>query len=165
MFMARLWMLLLIVQLALNAFGAQGDYAGWAKVEELRLGQTLRVVCSDQQTWTGGLAGVSGNTLTLYVGGAERRTARSNVLRVDVKSRAKSTLIGLGIGVAAGAGVGYAAGRGSRLKSSEVTTAVGLGTLLIAPVGALIGALFPGWKTVYHRDPSDSPRPSALSAK
>ncbi len=57
--MGRMWILLLIAQVALNAFGAQRDYASWAKVEQLRLGQTMRVLCSDQRTWTGRLVGVS----------------------------------------------------------------------------------------------------------
>ena len=163
--MGRMGMLLLIAQFVLNAFGAQRDHASWANVEQLRLGQTLRVLCSDQRTWTGRLIGVSSDTLILNVGGTEKKIVRSDVLRADVKSRAKSTLIGLGIGAGVGAGVGYAAGRGSKLKSSEVTTAVGLGTLLIAPAGAVIGALSPGWKTVYRGEPSDSPKPDAPSAK
>jgi len=89
--------------------------------------------------------------LTLNVDGTERKIARSDVLRADVKSRARSALIGLGIGAGAGVGVGYAAGSG--LKSSEKTTAVGLGAVLVAPVGAVIGALLPGWKTVYREEP------------
>ena len=147
--MVRIWMLLLIAQVALNASGAQRDPASWAKVEQLRPGQTIRVQCSDQRTWTGRLVGVSTETLTLSVDGTERKIARSDVLRADVRSRARSALIGLGIGAGAGVGVGFAAG--SDLKSSEKTTAVGLGVVLVAPVGAVIGALLPGWKTVYRR--------------
>ncbi len=158
--MGRIWMLLLIAQMALNAFGAQRDHASWAKVEQLRLSQTMRVLCSDQRTWTGRLVGVSSDTLILNVGGTERKIGRTDVVRADVRSRTRSALIGVGIGAAAGAGVGYAAGSGSNLKSSEVTTAVVLGTVLIAPVGAVIGALFPGWKTVYRIEPSGSPQPA-----
>ncbi len=149
--MGRMWMLLLIVQVALNAFGAQGDYASWAKVEQLRPGQTLRVLCSDQRTWTGRLAAVSADVLVLDVGGTERKAVRSEILEVKVKSRAGSALIGLGIGAAAGVGVGYAAGSGSGLKSGEATTAAGLGAALFAGAGAAIGSLFPGWKTVYSK--------------
>ena len=151
------------ILLALNALGAQGDPASWAKVEQLRPGQALRVLCSDQRTWTGRLVGSSSDTLILNVGGTERKIARSDVLRADVKSRAKSTLIGLGIGAAAGVGIGYAAGSG--LKSGERSTAAGLGAILIAPVGAVIGALSPGWKTVYRGEPSGPPQPSVLPAK
>jgi hypothetical protein len=158
-FMARTWMLLLVAQVALNAFGAQRDDASWSKVEQLRSGQTLRVLCSDQRTWTGRLVGVSSDTLTLDVRGTERKIVRLDVVRADVKSRARSALIGLGIGAAAGAGVGYVAGSRSRLKPGEVRTAVGLGTILIAPVGAAIGALSPGWKTVYRGESSGSPQP------
>jgi len=161
--MSRMWMLVLIAQVALNAFGAQRDHASWARVEQLRLGQTMRVQCSDQRTWTGRVVGVTGETLTLNVDGTERKIPRSDVLRADVKSRARSALIGLGIGAGAGVGVGYAAGSG--LKSSEKTTAVGLGAVLVAPVGAVIGALLPGWKTVYREEPPGSPQPSGLSGK
>ena len=163
--MGRMWMLLLIAQVALNAFGAQRDHASWAKVEQLRLGQTLRVLCSDQRTWTGRLVGVSSYTLILNVGGTERKIVRSDVLRADVKGRARSVLIGLGIGAAAGAGVGYVAGSRAGLKPAEVKTAVGLGTVLFAPVGAGIGALCPSWKTVYRGQLSGSPQPSVPSAK
>jgi hypothetical protein len=160
---APMWRLLLVAQLTLNAFGAQGGDADWAKVEQLRPGRALRVLCSDQRTWTGRLVGASRDTLILNVNGSERKIAQSDVLRADVKSRAKSALIGLGIGAAAGVGVGYAAGSG--LKSGERSTAAGLGAILIAPVGAVIGALSPGWKTVYRGEPSVSPQPSALTSK
>lgn len=162
--MGRMWMLLLIAPVALDAFGAQQDHANWAKVEQLRLGQSMRVLSSDQRTWKGRLVKVSSDTLILNVDGNERKLGRSDVVRADVKSRVRSTLIGLGIGAAAGAGVGYAAGSRSNLKSSEVTTAVVLGTILIAPVGAVIGALFPGWKTVYRADPPGSPQPPPPSS-
>jgi len=163
--MVRMWVVLLVAQVAFNAFAAQREDTSWSKVEQLRVGQSLRVQCSDQRTWTGSLLGVSSDALILNVDGAERKIARSDVIRADVKSRVRSTFIGLGIGAAAGAGVGYAAGRGSNLKSSEVTTAVLLGTVLIAPVGAVIGALLPSWKTVYREGPSGSPQPSGLSVK
>ena len=163
--MGRISMLLLMAQLALNAFGAQRDYASWANVEQLRLGQTLRVLCADQRTWTGRLVEASSDTVTLNVGGTERKIARSDVLRADVKSRAKSTLIGLGIGAGVGAGVGYAAGRGSRLKPGEVQGTTMLGAALFAPVGAVLGALSPSWKTVYRGEPSGPPQPSVLPAK
>jgi len=155
--MVRMWVVLLVAQVAFNAFAAQRDSGSWAKVEQLRVGQSLRVQCSDQRTWKGRLVGVSSDALILNADGTERKIARSDVIRADVKSRVRSTLIGLGIGAAAGAGVGYAVGRGSNLKSSEVTTAVGLLTLVIAPVGAVIGALSPGWKTVYRGGASGSP--------
>jgi len=154
----RIWTLLAIGCGALSVFGAQPDEANWLRVEQLQSGQTLRVLCSEEQTWMGRLAGVTDNTLTLSIGGAERTIARSDVLRVDVRSRARSALIGLGIGAGAGAGYGYAAGRRARLKSSEATAAVGLGTGLGAADGAVIGVLSGGWKTVYRGEPPSSPR-------
>ena len=148
---------------AANASGAGQDGTGWAKVERLRPGQTIRVLCSDLQRWTGQLRGVSADGLVLEVRGTERKAVRSEVLGIQVKSRAVSALIGLGIGAAAGVGVGYAAGGG--LKSSEATTAVGLGAGLFSAAGAGIGSLFPGWKTVYGRQPSGSPPRTALPDK
>ena len=160
--MDRLAILLLVAQLSVSASGAEQAGASWAKVEQLRLGQTIRVLCSDQQSWTGRLAGVSADALVLDVSGTERRAVRSEVLRIEVKSRVISALIGLGIGAGAGVGVGYAAGSG--LKGSERTTAAGLGAGLFAAAGAGIGALCPAWKMVYGGEPSGSP-PKALKPK
>jgi hypothetical protein len=150
---------------AKNASGAEQGGTGWAKVELLRPGQTIRVLCSGQRSWTGRLTGVSADALVLEVSGTERKAIRSKIRRIQVKSRATSALIGLGIGAAAGVGVGYAAGSGGGLKSSEVRTAVGLGAGLFAAAGAGIGSLFPGWKTVYGREPSGSPPRNALPPK
>ena len=143
-------------------YGSAAELGGtaWAQVEQLRLGQTIRVLCSDQRTWTGRLTGVSADALVLDVSGTERKTPRSEILRVDVKSRVRSVLIGLGIGAGLGVGVGAAAGHS--LKGSEKTTAVGLGALLFAPVGAVIGALSPSWRTAYRGDSSLSKPPDAL---
>jgi hypothetical protein len=148
--MARVWMFALIAVLALHAFGAQPDAAPWSKVLQLRSGQALRVLSSDQRTRTGRLAEVSDDALVLNVGGAEQKIARSDVRRVDVKSRTRSVLIGLGIGAAAGVGIGYAAGSQSNLKSDEKSTAAGLGAAIFAGAGAGLGALVPSWKTVYR---------------
>lgn len=148
-----------------NASGAEQGGTGWAKVERLRSGQTIRVLCSDQRSWTGRLTGVSADELVLEVSGTERKAVRSEVLQVQVKSRARSALIGLGIGAGAGVGVGYAAGSGGGLKSSEVTTAVGLGAGLFAAAGAGVGSLFPCWRTVYRGESSPSQPPNALRPK
>jgi len=148
---------------AKSASGAEQGGTAWAKVEQLRPGQTIRVLCSDQRSWTGRLAGVSADALVLDISGTERRAVRSEVLRIQVKSRVTSALIGLGIGAAAGVGVGYAAGSG--LKGSEKATAAGLGAGLFAAAGAGIGSLFPGWKTVYGAEPSGSPPRNPLPPK
>ena len=93
-FMIRMWMVLLVAQVAFSALAAQRDNGSWAKVEQLQVGQSLRVQCSDQRTWTGILLGVSSDALILNVDGAERKIARSDVIRADVKSRVRSTFIG-----------------------------------------------------------------------
>ncbi len=146
---------------------SEADRGGtaWARVEQLRPGQTIRVVCAGQRSWTGRLSAVSADTVVLDVGGTQRKVTRSEVQQVQVKSRARSALIGLGIGAAAGVGVGYAAGSRSGLKSSEANTAVGLGAVLFAGGGAGIGALFPGWKTVYQGNTSISQPGDTLTTK
>jgi hypothetical protein len=154
-------MLLLAVHLSMNALAAEQGGTSWAKVEQLRVGQAIRVLCSGQQSWTGRLAGVSADALVLDASGTERRIVRSEVLRVQVKSRARSALIGLGIGAAAGVGYGYLAGSRANLKSDEKAAAVGFGAGLFAAAGAGIGALCSSWKTVYLGEQSGSP-PKAL---
>ncbi len=131
----------------------------WAKVERLRPGQTIRVLCSDQRTWTGRLSGVSADMLVLDAGGTERKVTRPEVVRIQVKSRTRSALAGLGIGAAAGVGFGFFAGSRAGLKSAEMAPAAGLGAGLFAAAGAGIGSCFPGWRTVYTSEPSGvSPR-------
>ncbi len=163
--MTRRNVILLAAVLALHAFGAQPDDVGWTKVQRLRPGQALRALCSGQQTWTGRLVAASDETLTLDVGGFERKIIRSDVVRVDVKSRARSALIGLGIGAPAGLGFGYLAGSRANLKSDEKTASAGLGAGLFAAAGAVIGALLPGWKTVYRGEPPGPLPPAVLPAK
>lgn len=172
----RAYCVTLLLAVALPAFAAaadsvlsssraeQGDTA-WAKVERLRLGQTIRALGSDQWSRTGRLTRVTADALTLEVSGAEQKMPRSEVLRIEVKSRVRSALIGLGIGAPAGLGFGYLAGSRANLKSSEKTAAAGLGVGLFAAAGTGIGALAPSWKTVYRREPTGSPPRSPASPK
>jgi hypothetical protein len=140
-----------------DSSGAEQGDRDWAKVERLRLRQTIRVLDSDQRSRTGRLTRVSADALTLDVNGVEQKTPRSEVLRIEVKSRTRSALIGLGIGAPAGLGFGYIAGSRANLKSGEKTAAAGLGAGLFAAAGAGIGTLAPSWKTVYRGEPSGSP--------
>ena len=144
---------LLAAGLSVSASGAEQPGANWGKVEQLRPGQTVRVLCSGRQAWTGRLTKISEEGLTLDVGGTEKKAARSEIIRVQSRSRAKSALIGLTIGAPAGAGFGYAMGHRSDLKSGEMGPAVGLGTALFAAAGAGIGAMAPAWKTVFEATP------------
>jgi hypothetical protein len=164
LYLAVLLPVLAAVPLTLgDGSGTEPRDAGWSKVERLRSGQTIRVHCSGNRTWTGRVAERSAGEVVLDAGGSRRKIARSEVLRIEVKSRAESALIGLGIGVGVGVGVGYAAGSG--LKGSEKTTAAGLGAVLFAPAGAGIGALCPRWKVVYRGDSSAAPSANTLPAK
>ncbi len=150
---------------AQSASGGDRDGTSWANVERLRPGNTIRLLCSGQRLWTGRLTRVSADSLALEDGGTGRTVARSEVLRVEVKSRLRSTLIGLGIGAAAGLGFGYLAGSRSGLKSDEKAAAVGLGASLFAGAGAGLGALAPSWKLVYSGEPSGSPPRDFTRAK
>lgn len=151
---------LLAIGLIVSASGAERPDANWEKVNQLRRGQTVRVLCS-RQAWTGRLTKITEEGLTLDVGGTEKKAARSEVIRVQSQSRAKSALIGLAIGAPAGVGFGYAIGHRSNLKSGEMGPAVGFGAALFAAAGAGIGALVPAWKTVYEA----SPPPDGSSAR
>ncbi len=154
--MFRPAMLFTIALLGISAFAADEAGAAWAKVERLRPGQIIRVLRTDRQTWTGRLTEVSADAIALETGGTERKVARPEVRRIQVRSRANSALTGLAIGAAAGVGIGYAAGSGSGLKSGETGAAVALGAGLFAAAGAGVGSLFPGWKTVYAEAPTSS---------
>jgi hypothetical protein len=163
--MNRLAMLLLAAHLSMNASAAEQGGSSWANVEQLRLGQNIRVLCSGQRSWTGRLTRVSADAVVLDVSGVERMTVRSEVLRIQVRSRARSALIGLGIGAAGGLGVGYLAASRARLKTDEKTAATAFGAALCAAGGAGIGALVPSWKTVYSGSQSGSPPQSSVPRK
>jgi len=151
--MQRMLAFLLAAGLNVGAFGAEQPGANWKKVEQLRPGQTVRVLCSGRQSWTGRLMGITDEGLALEVGGTEKKAARSEIVRVQSRSRAKSALMGLGIGAVAGVGFGYAVAHQSNLKSGEMGPAVGLGAALFAAAGAGIGSMAPAWKTVYEASP------------
>jgi hypothetical protein len=151
--MQPILLFLLAAGLSISASGADQPGANWEKVEQLRPGQTVRVLCSGRQAWTGRLTKITEEGLTLEIGGTEKKAARSEIIRVQSRSRAKSALIGLAIGAPAGVGFGYAMGHRSNLKSGEMGPAVGLGAALFAAAGAGIGAMVPAWKTVYEAGP------------
>ncbi len=163
----RAYCVTLLLTVALPGFAADGvltssgaDHrdTAWAKVERLHLGQTIRVLNSDQRSRTGRLISVTADGLTLEVNGAEQKTLRSEVLRIEVKSRVRSALIGMGIGAPAGLGYGYLAGARANFKADGKAATAGLGAGLFAAAGAGIGALAPSWKTVYRGEPSVSPQ-------
>ncbi len=134
----------------LNSFGAEQGDTSWAKVERLGLGKTIRVLGSDQRSRTDRLTRVTADGLTLEAGGAQQERPRSEILRIEVKSRVRSALIGVGVGATAGLAFGLVSASHEHLKPGEKTAAAGLGAGLFAGAGSGIGALMPSWKTVYR---------------
>jgi hypothetical protein len=143
--------------------GVGGDDNSWATVEQIKLGQSLRVVCSGERTWKGSLVRVSDDTLVLGIGGTERKVVRSEVFRIDVKGRAKAALIGLGIGAAGGLGLSYAMANSSDgIGGAEIIAA---GAVWGGAIGAGIGAARGCWKTVYRGAPASSKLQNGLALK
>jgi hypothetical protein len=146
--------LILLAHGAMCAVAQAADSPNWAIVERLRPGQTVRVQNRDQRRWTGRLSAVSAEGLLLTVDGVEHKAARSEVVRVQVRSRKMPAVIGLGFGVALGLAVGRLVSTDS---AREIAAGMANGVLVCAPIGAGIGALFKSWWTVYHNQSPPTP--------
>ena len=105
-------MLFLLIATALQA---QSD---WAAVQALRAGDKVGVVYAQQRRVTDVVESTSADSLT--VGGVVmKRDDVVRVYRVRGWSRAKRTLLGAGIGLAAGIALDQSAGVRFRNESSE----------------------------------------------
>ena len=139
---------------------AEPPASDWSRlVAALQPGDSVQVVDDTLKSWEGSLANVSPDEIAIRVDRGFLRTGekllrRESVFRVSRVSRGRSTLIGLGAGLAAGAAISaWAARRIDQGYGGAITkgqaTALFLGTL--GGAGAGIGYAFPHLETLYRR--------------
>jgi hypothetical protein len=152
----RFWIIPLALLFPLQAQdsgpAAEALEGRWESLRQVKTGQVVQVVQMDLKSFTGPLAGVSGDAIRLLVKKREVEIARPAVFRVSVRSgsrRARNALIGLAVGAGIGAGLG--AGVAAGLNAEEFTAPIIAGsTLAIGGAGAGVAAAFPGYATIYR---------------
>jgi hypothetical protein len=128
---------------------ARAEQSRWQNLEQVRTGQKVTVIVRDHRSISGTFLRFSNNDLTLHVGDSVVKINRDDVSRITVKGghRGRNALIGfLAVG-GFGAIAGAAANHNSGADEAAAFAGFGLGTL-----GAGIGALIPGSKTIYRVD-------------
>lgn len=138
---------LLIVTISTTGFG-QNNVNSWQNLQQLKAGDTIRVVTLNSPDTTGKYLRSSADEMFLEVNKNERLIKRADVQRVDVKKghkRLLHALIGAGIGAAAG----LAVFSGANSEDAFYGVALPLFPVLVgggAVTGSLVSA---GYSTVY----------------
>ena len=157
--MIRPQILLLGTLLASCAFARDRTPPTWSDVERLAPGQRVRVLCADQREWMGRLKAVSADSLTMDADKPDKKPGvslpRAGIVRVQIRSRKRPALIGLAIGLAGGVAITAYLAQDS--KPLEQVGPVLLNGSMFGGIGAGIGALLPGWRTVLRLEASDAP--------
>jgi len=132
---------------------AKSTQANWDNLKGLTPGDDIRIVLNDKKSYRAKFQSVSDEAIVVRLATGDQAFERQSVLRVSTKGashRTRNALIGAGVG----AGVG-AAGFGV-CDYREVIPCGGegaaIGAVLIAPIGAVAGALVPTgrWHDVYR---------------
>lgn len=147
---------------------AQGASAGnanknqWSSLENLRVGDKIRVVQTDAKVWKGRFLALSDEAISLRVNGKAITIERPKVLRVESwekNKRLHNALIGMAIGGGIGLAIGIPLGRMAE-SGEEHLPALVLGSLG-AGIGAGSGAAVPGHPTIYQANPTPKLQPLA----
>ncbi len=148
--------LLLICVLGMScASWAQTNSSSWENLNTLHAGEKIQVVEMTSKKVSGTFVSVSDAAISLQEEAGPQTIQRQNVLSVKLmkaQHRLRNTLIGAGVGAGAGAGIsaaawephGYAGGRG---------TGAAFGAVIGVAGGAVVGALWPSHKLIYHVNP------------
>lgn len=150
---AKRFIVSLVLLAFLPALGfAQVAENSWDNLQQLRVGQRIRVVERNMKTRNGTFLSYSEDAISLRVGSDNIGIRRENVVRVsnrEQSKRVRNAVIGAVGGAALGAVVGWSVGGhsghvGDRGKITAGTT-IGLGV-----VGAAIGASVASYQTIYR---------------
>ncbi len=153
-------MLLIPVAMAVlagTAVAAEKPVGTWADVQKIEAGTAVEVMQADSVRLRGRLLSVTEDGIVLRVGEADRNFARGTLRSVAVHYRktAKGAFIGLLVGLA----LAY-----PNAKLQGASVAIG-GMVSDTAIGAGIGALITGYRTVYRVTRVDpQPGESELSA-
>jgi len=146
-----------------SASWAQSSQASWQNLNTLQAGQKIQVVKANSKKGSGTFLNVSDTAISLREPSGEQTIPKQDVRIVRLmnnKHRLRNTLIGAGVGAGAGAGAGAAAYGSSKPcpSGSFVCGPLGPGRGVLVAAGAvvgllggaIIGALLPSHKTIYH---------------
>lgn len=139
---------LLLLLLAVPA-PIRAQQNSWQSLQEAKVGQKVTVVDRQMKTYHGQFVRYTDTDLTVKIDGQPMTLDRDDVVRVTVTGhhRARNTLIGLAVGAAAGGAL--AAAWNKSMSGFEGNDAAGV-VLFSTAIGAGIGALCPGSRTVYR---------------
>jgi len=145
----RLTRLVATLVLMATLVAAKTTVHDWNNVKALRAGTTVRVTAGSA-TVRGEIDRVTDDTLVVSSGKDRQILDRKLIMRVSVEVKGptgRNTLIGLGVGAGVGFGIGAAISGDEPLIGSMVLTPVG------AAIGALAGSLKTsrGWRVIYKK--------------
>jgi hypothetical protein len=138
---------------------ARNGQTTWENLKTVQPGQKIQVVETNSKKDSGTFVSVSDTDIRLQSDAGENTVQRNNVRSVKLmkqSNRLRNSLIAGAVGAGVGAGVGAAAYKGCSPSQAFCIQPIGRGGLagIGAAVGfvggAVVGALLPGAKTIYH---------------
>jgi hypothetical protein len=151
--MRRLIMAALFLAVAPGVgFARQGE-ENWENLKQLQVGQKIEVVDMTMKSLTGTFVSFSDEGISLRHRGGDVAVQRPDVLRVTLQGhtkRIRNVLIGAAIGAGAGAAFAHWLGAGECPGSQNCTTVTSASIGVSTGIGAGVGALFPGYQTIYR---------------
>jgi hypothetical protein len=131
---------------------AQSGRASWTNLGALQAGQAIQVVDMNSQEHSGTFLNVSETAIAYRDTAGEQTIQKQDVRSVKLlenRYRLRNSLIGAAAGAGTGAGIGAASWEkrgylGGRGAGAAVGAAIGFAG------GAVVGALLPSHKTIYH---------------
>lgn len=127
--------------------GAQVHADPWHSLDALRSGEKVEVIDQQLKRYTGELRAVADDAIALIDGKKEIAISRDEVFRVGVRDRGRRWR-NVGIGAAVGLGLGTLIGAKPSGEDSDILIVAG--AVYGTAAGAGIGALLPGYRTVYR---------------
>ena len=138
---------------------AQSNQA-WENLSTLRAGEKIQVVETNSKKDSGTFVSVSDTAISVQEKAGAQTIDRKDVRSVKLRKRAhrlRNTLILGGVGAGVGAGIGAGASRGQCGPSTPYCVNplpkgfyAGVGAVIGFVGGAVVGALWPSHKTIYH---------------
>jgi hypothetical protein len=156
----RLYRLFFLLLLPVSLHG-QTPQDSWSALNRLKAGQGIEVIESNLKGHKGRFVTVTDELLSFQEKGSDVSIKRENIVRVSTSSapkRGEHAIIGLVVGGAIGAGIGaLVTSRSTSSGSFGWRAEPGIGALvgiaILAPGGALFGALAPAHTTMYRTEP------------
>ncbi|MGO9269543.1 MAG: hypothetical protein ACLQOO_04680 [Terriglobia bacterium] len=126
----------------------------WENLKQLQVGQKIEVVDMTLKSLAGTFVSFSDDAISLRIRNNDFTVRRPDVLRVSLhgNKRPRNALIGAAIGAAAGAAIAAWLGSGECPGSQNCTTVALASVSVSGGIGAGLGALAPGDRTLYRAE-------------